>query len=169
MKIFCTGNPQKRSIAYSLDCDHASLSSGWDFFNTDSLEKFRSLIINYDVFVNSSYIGPDVQLNLLNLVIDVWQEHNIKGHIINIGTTLENNPDDSQYCQDKLKLRKRSLDLSDETGITGIKTTYIVLGGINDGKLENHDKVNTEDISSTIHWILEQDYRIPMIQLDGIK
>ena len=169
MKIFCTGNPQKRSIAYSLECDHASLTSGWDFTSTESLDRLRSTIIDYDVFVNSSYIGPNVQLNLLNLVIDAWQERDIKGHIINIGTTVENNPDDSQYCHDKLKLRRRSLELSDETGITGIKTTYIVLGGINNGDLKNSDKVSIDAISSSIHWVLAQEFRVPLIQLDGVK
>jgi len=169
MNIFCTGNPQKKSIAQSLGCDHASLSSGWNFHNIESLDRLRDLIVEYNVFVNCSYIGPGVQLNLLNLVIDSWQEKDIKGHIINIGTTLENNPDDSQYCQDKLKLRERSLELSNETGLTGIKTTHIILGGINDGKIENSDKVSTDAISSTIHWAVAQEFRVPLIQLDGVK
>ena len=169
MKIFCTGNPEKKTVAYALGCDGHSLSSGWNFLNSDSLDRFKSTIADYNIFVNSSYIGPGVQLNLLNLAIETWQKHDIKGHIITIGTTRENNPDDSEYCKSKLELRQRSLQLSNETGITGIKTTYIVLGGIDDGKLENNDKVTTDSISSSIHWILAQDCRIPLIQLDGIK
>ena len=169
MKIFCTGNPDRKTIAYSLPCDHASLSSGWDFLTDDTLDRFRKTIVKYDVFVNSSYIETGIQMKLLDLVVKEWMEHDVKGHIMNIGTTLENDPDDSQYCIDKLALRRRSLELSDQTGMTGIKTTYLVLGGVDNGEIENNDNVKTQDIASTILWIISQRYRVPLLQLDSVK
>ena len=86
-----------------------------------------------------------------------------KGHIINIGTTLENTDDASDYNQSKQELRKQSLQLSNNTGISGVKTTYVVLGGIGD------DMCDIEHIGSTIRWIIEQPFRIPMIQIESVK
>ena len=164
--IFCTGNPQKKTIAHALGCDHASLSSGWDFLTLDTINRFQNTIINYQVFVNSSYIAPGVQLNLLNATIKAWMAKDIRGHVINIGTTLSDN---SEYCLDKQKLKARSLELSDQTGITGIKTTYLSLGGVDTGEVSTNDLVSPKNISKTIKWIIEQDSRFPLIQMEGIK
>ena len=128
--ILCTGNPKKKTVAYALGCDHVSLSSGWDFTELVTMERFRTNIINYNVFVNSSYIGLGVQLALMNIAYQAWMQKNIRGHIITIGTTLEYSSDESQYAIDKRSLKQRSLELSDQTGITGVKSTYLILGGI---------------------------------------
>ena len=48
-------------------------------------------------------------------------------------------------------------------GISGIKTTYVVLGGIGDGMCD------TKDIATAIKWIIEQPFRVPLIQLDSKK
>lgn len=169
MKIFCTGNPEKRTVAYALGCDHASLSSGWDFTKETTLEEFSSTIVKYNVFVNSAYVSSGIQMKLMDISCKVWMANNIKGHIINIGTTLENTDDQSSYAVDKRKLRKRSLELSNQTGITGIKTTYLILGGVNNGDPETVDYVLPKDIASTIVWVVSQKCRVPIIQLDGIK
>jgi len=87
----------------------------------------------------------------------------IKGHIINIGTTLENTNDTSDYNQSKQKLKRQSLKLNEETGISGIKLSYIVLGGIGPRMCE------LEHIQQTINWIIDQPFRIPIIQLDSVK
>lgn len=164
MKMFCTGNPKRKTVAYAVEPDkHASLSSGYDFKTEKSIAKFADEIEDYTVFVNSAYIAPWVQQRLMHTCYSRWMQKDIKGHIVNIGTTLENTDDDSDYNQSKQKLRKQSLQLSDNTGISGIKTTYVVLGGIGDGMCD------TKDIATAIKWIIEQPFRVPLIQLDSKK
>jgi hypothetical protein len=167
--ILCTGNPEKKTVAYALGCDHVSLSSGWDFTKPVTMERFRTNVIDYNVFVNSSYIGPGVQLELMNIAYQAWMQKNIRGHIITIGTTLEYSSDKSQYAIDKRSLKQRSLELSDQTGITGVKSTYLILGGIANGEPKNSDYVIPDHIASNIFWVLSQDCRIPLLQLEGIK
>jgi hypothetical protein len=93
----------------------------------------------------------------------------IKGHIINIGTTLENTDDQTEYAVSKRKLRKRSLELNDQTGITGVKTTYLILGGIDNGESNGQGMVKLDQLSSSIYWVLAQECRVSLLQLDGIK
>ena len=168
-KILCTGNPKKQTVAYALGCDHASLSSGWDFTDSLALDRFCENILDYNVFVNSSYIGTGVQLTLMNIAYQEWMRKNIRGHIITIGTTLEYSSDTSQYAIDKRSLKQRSLELNDQTGITGVKTTYLILGGINNGDPKNSDYVMPDHIASGILWALSQECRIPLLQLEGVK
>lgn len=164
MKIFCTGNPVRKTIAYALRADlNASLSSGWNFTIPETIIQFRKSIQQYNVFVNSAYIAPGIQETLMNECQAEWTKINTRGHIINVGTTLENTNDNSQYAQSKRNLKHRSLQLSDETGISGVKTTYIVLGGL------GPDGCDPEDISQVILWIVDQPFRIPVIQVESVK
>ena len=62
MKIFCTGNPERKTIAYGLTNLYprtmsASLTSGWDFTETSTIERLKNEILNYDIFVNSAYVN----------------------------------------------------------------------------------------------------------------
>lgn len=162
--IFCTGNPARKTIAYVINPDrYASLSTGYDFKTEKSLAQFANEIEDYAVFVNSAFVAPGVQQRLMHTCYSQWMQKDNKGHIINIGTTLENTDDASDYNQSKQELRKQSLQLSNNTGISGVKTTYVVLGGIGD------DMCDIEHIGSTIRWIIEQPFRIPMIQIESVK
>jgi hypothetical protein len=164
MKIFCTGNTARKTIAYALGADvNASLSTGWDFTDTDTITRFKESIQQHNVFVNSAYIAPGIQEVLMNECHAEWTRTNIRGHIINIGTTLENTNDSGHYTQSKRNLKHRSLQLSNETGIYGVKTTYMMLGGL------GPDGCSTKDVVQTILWILNQPYRIPIIQIESIK
>ena len=95
-------------------------------------------------------------------------KENIRGHIINIGTTLEYSKEhhNNSYVKSKLQLKQQSLQLNEQTGITGVKTTYIVLGGIANGESCNAAYVKPKDIALTIKWVLDQRFRIPLIQLE---
>ena len=162
--IFCTGNPAHKTIAYVINPDrYASLSTGYDFTTEKSLAQFANEIEDYAVFVNSAFVAPGVRQRLMHTCYSQWMQKDNKGHIINIGTTLENTDDASDYNQSKQELRKQSLQLSNNTGISGVKTTYVVLGGIGD------DMCDIEHIGSTIRWIIEQPFRIPMIQIESVK
>ena len=173
-KIFCTGNVKRKTVAYGLtelfpDTFSASLATGWDFTDNSIIEKFCETILKYDIFVNSAYVNSSVQIQLMDIVFREWMRENIRGHIINIGTTLENTEDQSEYAYSKRSLRQESMKLSDETGFTGVKTTYLVLGGIANGDPENADYVKPEEIAKAIEWVIYQKCRIPLIQLDGQK
>jgi NAD(P)-dependent dehydrogenase (short-subunit alcohol dehydrogenase family) len=150
MNMFCTGNPSRKTIAYALKPDQcASFSLGWDFTK--------------EVFVNSAYVASGVQESLMNVCHAKWMQSNMKGHIVNIGTTLENTNDTSDYTRSKQELKRQSLILSEETGISGIKTSYIVLGGV------GTDMCELDHIQQTINWIIDQPFRIPIIQLESVK
>lgn len=164
MKIFCTGNPKRKTIAYALNADlSASLSSGWDFTDDDTIERFKQTIVDYNVFVNSAFVLPDVQQTLMNACFQEWMRTNIRGHIVNIGTTLENSDDRGDYSTSKRSLKARSMLLSEQTGISGVKTTYIVLGGLGE------DGCKPNDVAQAIRWIVDQPYRIPLIQIESVK
>jgi hypothetical protein len=164
MNMFCTGNIARKTIAYALNPKQtASLSSGWDFTKDESITRFAEVIQHYNVFVNSAYIAPGVQESLMNVCHNKWMRLDIKGHIINIGTTLENTTDTSDYNQSKKQLKMQSLKLSDETGISGVKTSYIILGGLGPGMCD------LDHIQQTINWIIDQPFRIPIIQIESVK
>ena len=164
MKIFCTGNPQRKTIAYALNADLcASLSSGWDFLDNTSIEKFKQTISYYSIFVNSAFIAAGVQQTLMNVCYQEWMRNNVRGHIVNIGTTLENTSNNSLYTKSKRELKQQSLMLNDQTGISGVKVTYIVLGGLGE------DACNIHDLADMIKWIVHRPYRVPLIQMDSVK
>lgn len=178
MKILCTGNPEKFSIAKAVknkwaDSCCVSLSSGLDLRLIDQLDRdrFKKLVVDHNVFVNSSFIGPGIQAKLLDLVCDTWMEADIKGHIITIGTTLEWSEDHKyrEYVQTKQQLRQASLDLNAQSGITGVKTTYLILGGVNDQQPQNLGFVHPDSIVDTIEWVLNCPDRLALIQLEKNK
>jgi short-subunit dehydrogenase len=167
MKIFCTGNPERKTIAWGLQqlgpVTSASISNGWDFSNTDSHKRLTEVIKNYSVFVNSAYVNNNTQSILCDLVHNVWTENNISGHVFNIGTTLENTTDTSDYAKSKRLLRDYTQQLSENTGHTGVKFSYLIIGGV------GNNYVTPIQIAQTIHWIAQQQIRIPLIQLDSVK
>ncbi len=174
MKIFCTGNIKKNTVAYGLQKIYpktktASLSTGWNFTNPDDVERLKKEIINYNIFVNSAYIDKDVQMLLTDTVLEQWKMQGIKGHIFNIGTTLENTGDESEYAVAKRRLRKHSVQLSEATGISGVKVSYLVIGGINNKSPENHTYVMPTHVAETIIWAAKQKFRLPLIQIESQK
>lgn len=178
MKILCTGNPNKLTIAWAVkqkwpDAQCISLSSGWNlkWFNDTSRSQFKELVNQFDVFINSSFVAPGVQADILNLVIQQWTEADIKGHVITIGTTLENSVDSrfQTYINDKKKLRELSLSMNDRTGTTGVKTSYVVVGGINDQQSQNADFVDPRSVVELIDWTLKFPDQLALIQLEKSK
>lgn len=176
MKILCTGNPSNLTIAWAVSRQYPnagtiSLSSGWDLTSEDGLKKFETKILEYDVFVNSSYIAPMAQSRLLDLAVKQWMAADIKGHVFNLGTTLEWNKDysNNNYVKSKLDLRAKSLEFNEKTGVTGVKSTYMILGGVNNGKPENRDYLSPDIVVKMIEWIYSVPSRIGLIQLDKEK
>jgi hypothetical protein len=174
--IFCTGNPAHQGVASGInatvsDVDFGCRETGYDFTTTTGLEKFQRNIINYDTFVNSSFIASEVQITLLELAHRAWMQADVKGHVISLGSTIEwaDTTEHAQYAKSKRDLRKRSLELNDLTGITGVKTTYIIVGGINDGKSGHEHYLNTTAIANAVVWTIKNPNRIALLQIESAK
>lgn len=173
MKILCSGNPNHPTIAsavYKLfpDAEFASRATGYDlrFWDQGSEDYFRKKIVNYNVFINSSFICNGGQLALLETAHQEWSANNITGHIINIGSTAEWLGIDSKYTTysiQKRSLRDRSLQLNRQSSI---QTTHIIVGGINDGKPEHANWLDLNHVASVISWVLVHPCNIPLLQIE---
>jgi len=176
MRIACTGNEKNQTIAWAVrrkwpQSTLMSLSGGWDLTCSEHRVRFCQEIIKHDVFINASFIAHGVQSILLETVVNEWMRENIKGHVISVGTTLEweSTKIDDPYIKSKLSLRDQSLKYNQQTGITGIKSTYLILGGVNNGQSENKDYTDPGHIVDVIEWVLSFPDRIGLIQLDAAK
>jgi hypothetical protein len=175
--ILCTGNPTHNTVASAVNkrisnVDFASRATGYDlrFWEPDSEDFFKNKIKNYTVFINSSYICRYGQLTLLETVHQVWSDNNIRGHVINIGSSSEylgtQNIDNStasnfgSYSIQKRALRDRSLQLN---SLNNIKTTHITAGGLNDGKPGHENWLNLAHMANLIEWIINHPCTIPII------
>jgi hypothetical protein len=164
MKILCTGNPNKLTIANSVqkiftNVDFVYKSNGFDLTSIDGVLKLRDTLDFYDVFINASRIDIGVQYNILSS-ITTWN-----GHAITIGSVLEYDKYkhvDPLVSEDKKRLRNLSLNLCSKT----LKTTYIVVGGINNDY--HADKMDPIHIAKTIKWILDQtEFHVPLIGVEN--
>ena len=177
MNILCTGNPDHTTVASAIkrkfsQADFASRATGYDlrFWDPDSKDFFQNKIKNYNVFVNSSFICNGGQLALLETTWDVWTKNNIKGHIINIGSTaewmgVENIDVDSAYGSysiQKRALRDRSLQLNNKKGT---KTSHVIAGGLNDGKIGHEKWLALDSLVTVIDYILHYPDHIPLLEL----
>lgn len=179
-RVLCTGNPNKKTLAWAAlqkwpGSDSISLSSGWDLrlSTAQDLVKFQQKISEHNIFINGCYVSPGTQSRLLQIVVEQWMYLSIRGHVFNIGTTLEqqNNHDSSTdaYVKSKLTLRQKSLDFNEQTGITGVKCTYLILGGVNNQEPDTHDYVDPLNIFKVIDWVLQFPDRIGLVQIDKAK
>ena len=180
MNILCSGNPAHNTVAsavkkYFTEAAFDSRKTGYDlrFWDPGSEAYFRKHIINYNIFINSSYICNGGQLALLETTHEEWSAAGIRGHIINIGSTAEYiGVNDSQaknkiyasYSIQKRALRDRSLQLN---GVNGIKTTHIIAGGINDGLPGHENWLDLTHIARTISWVIDHPCLIPLIEIQA--
>ena len=173
MNILCSGNPNHTTVARAIkkcfpNADFACRTTGFDLTlkTVDSQTWFKNQVCNYDIFINSSNIANGVQRQLLNITQAEWMRLDIKGHIINIGSSIELSDDNSDYAQSKRALKTRSLELSKQTGISGVKCTHIITSGINDEKPEHKNWLDLDDIVKAIDYILRAKHNIPLIHLE---
>lgn len=175
--MLCTGNPAHTTIASAIarkfpKAEFASRATGYDltFWPDGSETHFRKCIKQYDVFINSAFICGGGQLTLLETTWDEWSKNNIKGHIINIGSSAEHlGVDDKRvdniygpYSIQKRALRDRSLQLN---GRAGIKTSHLTLGGLNDGKPGHETWLSLDSVADAIDWILHNPNNIPLLEM----
>lgn len=168
-KIICTGNPNRAyTIANSVkkffpNTTFIHRSNGFDLTTDTGLELFSQQLVNYNVFLNCSYIAPGVQENLLNIVDKIWDQ----GRVFNIGSFVEFKTvhlDDQDYIDSKKKFKDRSLLLYSDK----FKTTYITVDGYKiEGEIDSN-KMPVDSIPRTIKWILEEtEFSVPFIGVLG--
>lgn len=175
MKILCSGNPTHKTIASGVmqlypDTHFASTSTGYDlrFWEHESETHFRQQIVNYNIFINASFLCKWGQHQLLEITHEVWTQHNIHGHIVNIGSSAELSGvrDDcgypGNYSIQKSTLRDLSLYYN---GKNKIKCSHIIVGGINDGLPGHEDWIKPLEIARTIRYVLEHKHSVPITSL----
>lgn len=168
LRILCTGNPNNEGIARQVSAvfpntDCISRSMGIDLLTLEGLDRFKSIISNYDVFVNVSRIANRTQEKLLRIA------HNagMKGHVFNIGSIAEYKRwewYDTDYTNEKRQLRETSLDLCTEF----FKTTHIIIGGFRDYENDSEDRMDAREIVRMIQYVLESPINIPIVGIEKI-
>lgn len=175
MKILCSGNPEHKTIANGVrgiypDANFASRTTGYDlrFWEHESETYFRNQIVNYNVFINASYLCKWGQHQLLEITHEVWSKNRIRGHIINIGSSaeLDGVRDDrgyrGPYSIQKSALKQLSIYYNKKNNI---KCTHLIVGGINDGKPGNASGIKPAEIANAIQYILENTLNIPLLSI----
>jgi hypothetical protein len=165
-KILCTGNPAHPGIAKAIkqvfcEVTFVSRTYGYDLTTQESLESFKSIIPNYNVFINNSQIGVRVQEKILKLIHENCKE----GHVFNIGSIAEFKKwewFDPPYTEEKRSLRETSLSFDDKL----FKTTHVTVAGFQDATPGNEWKMDPIEIANIIKWILEKNINIPIIAIE---
>jgi hypothetical protein len=169
IKLICTGNPRKIGIAQSIskkfpDATFIHLSNGYDLTTVEGQNKFRSIIKNYNVFVNVSQLSNNSQEILLRIA----HQEGMQGHVFNIGSIAEYKRwewYDKNYTDEKRSLREASLELCSEF----FKTTHIIVGGFQDSSNSDPDRMDPVEIVKSIEFILESNVNIPIIGVEKIN
>lgn len=167
-RILCTGNPASPGLARQLvetfpNTDCLSLSTGVNLLTPAGLDHFKSIILNYNVFVNISRIENRTQEILLRLA----HTTGMQGHVFNIGSIAEYKRwewYDSEYTEEKRSLREASLELCSEQ----FKTTHIIVGGFQDYEDDHIDRMDPKEIVDMIKYILHSPINIPIVGIEKI-
>jgi hypothetical protein len=168
-KIICTGNPNKHGIPNAVskhfsNTTFISRSSGYDLVSTHGQEKFKSIINNYNVFINVAQLSDGAQEQLLKIAHGAGMQ----GHIFNIGSIAEYKRwehADPAYTAEKRSLRETSLELCTEF----FKTTHIVVGGFQDSTSNHFSRMDPVEVVNAIKYILNSNINIPIIGVEQIK
>ncbi len=182
MKILITGSHDwglAKALGEHLqhqDITFASRSKGFDLITEDGRGRLSIESLSYDVFINCSKLDNFNQILVLKRVWDKWKENNKKGHIINIGSTVDTGLKGGSrlYTTEKVALRNFSRKLTyDSMSGNGIQVTYLSLGYLNTPGVSFEDKVKIklDYVASIINWIINKpDYiNINEISIDPIQ
>lgn len=168
LRVLCTGNPSNEGIAKQIvavfpNTDCISRSTGVDLLTQEGIDYFKSIIPNYNVFINISRIENRTQEKLLRIAYTAG----MKGHVFNIGSIAEYKKwewHDADYTDEKRQLRETSLDLCTEF----FKTTHIIVGGFRDYENNSNDRMDPAEIVKMIQYVLRSPINIPIIGIEKI-
>ena len=182
-KIIISGN-KHYGLGESLfnkfpDALFCSRSNGeFDFSNMDSIEKFAKISLDYDVYINCSYIPYFKQLMLLGKVWRSWMETKKTGQMIVLGSTADWSTKIWLYPTEKKALRdfcRRFGGAGSGGGPNmhpgnGIRLTYIAPGMLDLPKQrEKHGvdiaKLDINYLSGVIEWLINQPENVNIYEI----
>lgn len=171
MKIIVSGNPEY-GVAKAI-CEHFNDVESYsrshnlsDFLSEVSRKAFAKESLNFDVYVCCSSLQDFAQTLLLKEVSNLWIENRKKGHIVVMGSVLEEFVDTKLdfYSIEKKSLRAfcRSLSLNScyETDPTSVnfKISYVSTGFLDTPgpALKSKVAISCKEIAKTIDWLINQ-------------
>ena len=170
-KILCTGNPEHIGIAMEIkklfpDATFVSRVNGYDLATIEGLDKLRSIVKNYNVFINNAYVAYGVQQTLVSLIRKEWQT----GHVFNIGSIDEYEkwlPADIDIYEEANSLKNLGLSITDEN----FKVTHVTVGGFKSSAkpagLEHN--MDPKHIAVAIKWVMEAEFQVPIIGVEQMS
>jgi len=183
MKILVTGN-KKRGVAkaiyerlpYGHDTKLVSREMHVDLNTEEGRTALCKMSLKYDTFINCSKLECFNQTLLLKEIWDYWIKNNKKGHIINIGSTVDTGLKGGSrlYTTEKVALRNFSRKLSFDTlAGNGIRVTYISFGYLDtEGvSFKYKNKIELEEVVAIIEWVIDSPEYINIneISIDPIQ
>jgi NADP-dependent 3-hydroxy acid dehydrogenase YdfG len=165
MKILITGNCEyglaKELFKIYPTATFLSRKTGVDLTSIDGQIKCAELVLEHDVFVNSSALWKFNQTVLLDQVYKLCVEKNHSPHIISVGSTTDRVKNGKAWLYNAEKKALR--DYSNTLALSGVwgetpKVTYISFGTLTNNQ-HKHIGRKCMDISLAaeyIKWVIEQ-------------
>jgi len=170
-KILCTGNPEHIGIAMEIkklfpDTTFVSRTNGYDLKTDEGLDKLRSIVKNYNVFINNAHVSRGSQLKILKLVSEEWDV----GHIFNIGSINEYKkwlPADLDIYEEVNEFKELGLTLTDEH----FKVTHVTVGGFKSSSKPRglETMMDPKHIAVAIKWVMEAEFQVPVIGVEQMS
>jgi len=140
--------------------DFVSRTNGFDLTTLDGIIKLKSILLDYNLIINSAYIAPGMQCKILDLINEVG----VTGYVFSIGSVAEFKTVrhyTPEYGLEKEQLRDRSIELLSPT----LKTTHVTVSGFQDQKSTSDFKMSAGEIIKCIQFVLDSNYAVPCISV----
>lgn len=150
-----------------------------DLSKEENQKKFSETTLDYDIFINNSYISHFTQLNLSRNVWTLWKKNKKSGFIINIGSSVRDllRPDNRFYPTSKRALEDytRQLYLHSIWGNSMIRVTCLSFGGIaTEGTLakwSHYNHMSSDYCASVLKWVVDapKEINVDLLQISPIQ
>ena len=182
-EIMMTGNPNyglaQKFAEVCPQTEFASRSNGYNLCDGNSRVKLAMESLHYDVFINSSALHQFNQTLMLECIWKNWKTNNKKGHIINIGSTVDRSTKGAEwiYPQEKKALKSLSHQYSmlGIWGGSGIRVSYVSFGSLATKKVnEKHPTrklMNVTQAAEYIKWVIDapENINVNELHLDPVQ
>ena len=148
-----------------IEYETASRSNGYHLDTSEGQRKLAEYYIegNFDIFINNSAIWKFQQVMIVECVFNAMEDADIKGHIINIGSTADTGVKGRtwRYPTEKKALKAYNRDLTYKAmGGSNIKTTLISPGSLTTTsvmkKHPDRKLIDVEYIAELVVWTINQ-------------
>lgn len=150
-----------------------------DLSDSQAQRRLAQLSLDFDVFINNSYISHFSQVQICRTVWTEWKKNNKKGFIINIGSAVRDllRPDNRFYPTAKRMLEdySRQLYLYSIWGQSNIRVSCVNFGGIaTEGTLDkwpHFSHMETEYCAEVLNWVLNTPFNcnLDLLQVSPIQ